>query len=40
MKKIMKYVDRTMNIVEDIVEMIGWAVVGAVAFLALEVLRY
>lgn len=36
MKKIMKYVDRTM----DIVEVIGWAVVGAVAFLALEVLRY
>jgi hypothetical protein len=40
MKKIMKYVDRTMDIVEDIVEMIGWAVVGAVAFFALEVLRY
>lgn len=40
MKKIMKYVDRTMDIVEDIVEMIGWAVVGAVAFLAIDMLRY
>ena len=36
----MKYVDRTMDIVEDIVEMIGWAVVGAVAFLAIDMLRY
>lgn len=40
MNKIMKYVDMTMDIVEDIVEVIGWAVVGTVAFLALEMLRY
>ena len=40
MKKIMKYVDRMMDIVEDIVEVIGWAVVGTVAFFAIDMLRY